>query len=115
VRAHAQQANAERKVLQRRGKLTGKQAITAAQLYGPHQHKPVLEAERILMMGLASENVATIAMLLDTLPPPSTDRVNRLYRQLGEILIIIAAQQAECSFWHRAGGSTSSLVHPRVD
>jgi hypothetical protein len=40
----------------------------------------------------ASQNVAAVAALLDTLPPPSTDVVDRLYRQLGEILAIAAAQ-----------------------
>jgi hypothetical protein len=45
----------------------------------------------------ASQNVATTDMLLDTLPPSSTEGVDRLYCQLGEILTIVAAQQAECS------------------
>jgi hypothetical protein len=81
--------------------------ITAAQLYGPHQHKPTLDAERVLTVDLttaraqtkgvtpilsheggggqhpafprASQNVAVMAMLLDTLPPPSTDGVDMLY------------------------------------
>jgi hypothetical protein len=37
------------------------------------------------------------ATLLDTLPAPSTDGVDRLYHQLGEILTIATASQAECS------------------
>jgi hypothetical protein len=79
--------------------------VTAAHLYILPQHKPTLEAERILAVDLtsnraqanggaptirhegdqcsafakASQNMATAAMLLDTLPPPSTDEVDRLY------------------------------------
>jgi hypothetical protein len=36
----------------------------------------------------ASQNVAATAMLQDTLPPPSTDGVDRFYCQIGEILTI---------------------------
>jgi hypothetical protein len=40
--------------VQWRGKLTGKQAITAAEPDEPHHHKPVLEEERILMVYLVT-------------------------------------------------------------
>jgi hypothetical protein len=40
----------------------------------------------------ASQKVVTAAMLLDTLPPPSIDRVDRLYHRLGEILAITIVQ-----------------------
>jgi hypothetical protein len=82
------------------------QAIMAAQPYELPRHKPTLEAERILTVDLAitqaqakgvtptisreggqhpaftkaSRNMVTMATLLDTLPPPSTDWVDRLYR-----------------------------------
>jgi hypothetical protein len=39
----------------------------------------------------ASQNMAIALALLDMLPPPSTDGVEWLYHELGEILIIIAA------------------------
>jgi hypothetical protein len=59
----------------------------------------------------ASQSVAAAATLWDTLPPPSADGVNRLYHQLGEILAITTAQQAECTHWCRADkGSTLSLA-----
>jgi hypothetical protein len=35
--------------------------------------------------------------LLDTLAAPSTVKVDKLYRQLGEILATAAVQQAKCS------------------
>jgi hypothetical protein len=50
----------------------------------------------------SSQNVVTAAMLLDTLPAPFTDEVDRLYRHLGDILAITTTQQVECSLQHRA-------------
>jgi hypothetical protein len=52
---------------------------------------------------------------VDTLPPPSTDRVDRLYHQLGKILTITVAQQEECSCRRQVGDSTSSPVRSRAD
>jgi hypothetical protein len=52
--AHAQQANAENEAAQWQCKLTDKQAITVAQPYEPPRHKPVLEAEMILMVDLTA-------------------------------------------------------------
>jgi hypothetical protein len=40
----------------------------------------------------ASQNVATAVALLDTLPEPSTDRVDRVYYQLKGILGVAAEQ-----------------------
>jgi hypothetical protein len=37
------------------------------------------------------------AVLLDTLPAPSTDAVDRVYHQLRDILGVAAEQQAESS------------------
>jgi hypothetical protein len=36
--------------------------------------------------------MAAVATLLDTLPPPSTNRVDKLHCQLGEIISIATAQ-----------------------
>jgi hypothetical protein len=44
--------------------------------------------------------MATTATLLDNLPTPSTDGVDRVYRQLKDILGITAAQQMESSLQH---------------
>jgi hypothetical protein len=38
----------------------------------------------------ASQNMTAVTTLLSALPPPSVDRVDRLYRQLEEILAITA-------------------------
>jgi hypothetical protein len=40
----------------------------------------------------ASQIVAAVVMLLDTLPEPSVAGVDRVYRQLGEILAILTRQ-----------------------
>jgi hypothetical protein len=45
----------------------------------------------------ASQNVAASAALLDTLPVPSTNRVDRVYHQLKDILGITTAPQVESS------------------
>jgi hypothetical protein len=45
----------------------------------------------------ASEDVTVVAMLLDTLEAPSFNGVDKVYRQLKDILDITAAQQAESS------------------
>jgi hypothetical protein len=51
---------------------------------------------------MASQNVAVVAVLLDTLPPPSTNGVGEMYRWLKGILGTVAAQQAESSWQHQA-------------
>jgi hypothetical protein len=43
----------------------------------------------------ASHNMAAAAALLDTLPMPSTDGVDRVYHQLRDILDIATEQYAE--------------------
>jgi hypothetical protein len=73
------------------------------------------EGGQLPTLARASQNMALAAVLLDMLPPPSADGMDMLYYQLGEILAMFAAQQAECVCWHRAGDSTSSLVHSRAE
>jgi hypothetical protein len=43
----------------------------------------------------ASQNMVAAVAFLHTLPAPFTDRVDRVFRQLKDILGIAAAQQAE--------------------
>jgi hypothetical protein len=81
-----------------------------------HHHKSALEAERAITVYLtgvtgaincegtqrpaftrANQNVDAVAGLLDTLPTPSTDGVDRVYHQLKDILDITEAQQEESS------------------
>jgi hypothetical protein len=57
----------------------------------------------------ASWNVATMATLLDTLPAPSADGVDKVYRQLKEILGVTVVHQAESSLQRWAGVSILSL------
>jgi hypothetical protein len=56
----------------------------------------------------ASQNVATIVALLDTLPVPSTDRVDKVYHQLKNVLDVTTTQQVENSLQWRAEVSISS-------
>jgi hypothetical protein len=45
----------------------------------------------------ASQNMAAAVAFMHTLPAPSTDRVDMVFRQLKDILGIATAQQAESS------------------
>jgi hypothetical protein len=44
------------------------------------------EGGQCLSFARVNQNVATAAMLLDTLPAPSTDGVDKVYQQLKDIL-----------------------------
>jgi hypothetical protein len=59
------------------------------------------------------QTVAIVATPINVLPPPSTDGVDKLYRQLAEIHTIIAAQLGECTHLHLSD-PTFSLVHARA-
>jgi hypothetical protein len=52
-----------------------------------------------------SQNMATAAVILDTLPAPSTNGVGEMYRQLESILGATTTQQAESSLQHRVEAS----------
>jgi hypothetical protein len=62
----------------------------------------------------ASQNVAVAAALLDTLPTPSTDWVDKVYQQLKNILNITTAQQAESSLQRQVEVSLSTLGRSRA-
>jgi hypothetical protein len=49
----------------------------------------------------ANQNMAAAAVLLVTLPAPSTDGVGEMYQLLKSILRTAVAQQAESSLQHR--------------
>jgi hypothetical protein len=53
----------------------------------------------------ASQNMGMAAMLLDTLPAPSTDGANKVYRQLKNILGVATKQQAKSSLQQQAEAS----------
>jgi hypothetical protein len=61
----------------------------------------------------ASSNVATSMVLLDTLPVPSTSRVNKVYHQPRDILSVAAEQQVESSLMWWAKVSVLSLGYSR--
>jgi hypothetical protein len=78
---------------------------------------PTTSRERDLRTAFAraSQNVATSSMLLDTLPPPSADGVDRLHCELGEIITIAIMQLTLCTQWRLVEYSTSILDRSRVD
>jgi hypothetical protein len=59
--------------------------------------------------------VLAAVMLLDTLPTPSTDGVDKVYQQLKDIIGTTDGQQAESSLQRRAEVSISTLTIPRPD
>jgi hypothetical protein len=88
-----------------------------------HEHGSVLEACQATPVGhaewqlptftRASQNVATVAVLLDTLPAPSTDQVGTVYQQLKNILGTTTTQHVESSLQHRVKALTSPPAHPK--
>jgi hypothetical protein len=62
-----------------------------------------------------SQNMAVAAALLDTLPTPSAEGVDRVYRTLKDILGITTAKQAESSLWHWAGVSVLIPSRSKAD
>jgi hypothetical protein len=62
----------------------------------------------------ASQIVVIVAELLDNLPAPSTDGVNKVYQQLKDILGAAAVQQAERSLQHHAEASVSTLGYSKA-
>jgi hypothetical protein len=122
--ANAWPADTQRRATQGWGELTSEQAAIEAQLAELHHHKSALKTERVIMVNLtnawaqardvtaaincegaqypaftrASQNMATAVTLLDTLPTPSTDEVDKVYRQLKDILDTAIVQQVEGSF-----------------
>jgi hypothetical protein len=91
------------------------------------QKEPLLGEERILMIDYAPvraqskgeaptashEGGQAAAKALNASPPPTTDRVDKMYHQLAEIHAITATQLMECTCWH-CSDSTPSLVCVRT-
>jgi hypothetical protein len=128
ARVRTQQIDVELRVAQRHDKLVDEQAALDAQLTELHQRKAALGTERAITIDFtkaqawvraiattinregmphptfarASQNVATAATLLDTLPTSSTDGVCKVYHQMKDILGVAAEQQAESSLQRRA-------------
>jgi hypothetical protein len=61
----------------------------------------------------ASQNVPTMAVLLDTLPAPSTIEVSKMYQRLKSILGTTTVQQAKSSLQHRVEASVLPPAHPK--
>jgi hypothetical protein len=62
----------------------------------------------------ASQNVAASATLLDTLPAPSTDKVDKVYQKMKDILSTATAQQVESSLQCQVEVSVSTLGYSRA-
>jgi hypothetical protein len=90
------------KLHRRKSALVIEQAVTVDLTIAQAQARDVAtvmncEGTQYLAFGRPSQNVATMATLLDTLPAPSVDGVDKVYHQMKDILSIAAAQQAESS------------------
>jgi hypothetical protein len=82
-----------------------------------------LEAGQVTMINSAeqqlptfprdSQNMDAVAVLLDTLPAPSTEWVGEVYQWLKNILGTTTAQQAESSLHHRVKASILIPIHPK--
>jgi hypothetical protein len=83
------------------------------------QREPTHEVERILMLDFTTtqaqakevappasreggQDEAAVAMPLSASPPLTTDEVDKMYDQLGEIHAIATAQLAEYAHWHKS-------------
>jgi hypothetical protein len=114
VHAHTRTPDTEQEAAPWWNKLTGRQAAAAARPHEQLQHKPMLEAERILMVDFvatqaqakgaapsANDEGGQTEAAADRppidLPPPATDGVDRMYHQLAEIHTITAMQLVECA------------------
>jgi hypothetical protein len=116
---HAQQIDAELQAAQCHDELTGKSAFLNAQLTELHRCKAVLRTERAATIDFtkaqASQNMAVVVALLYTLPAPSTNGVDRVYHQLGDILGVAAEQQAKNSLQRWVNISVLSPGHSRAN
>jgi hypothetical protein len=138
---HAQQIDAELQAAQCHDELIGKSAFLNAQLTELHRCKAVLRTERAATIDFtkaqaqampvvttincegpprptfakASQNMAVVVALLYTLPAPSTNGVDRVYHQLGDILGVAAEQQAENSLQRWVNISVLSPGHSRAN
>jgi hypothetical protein len=109
--------------MQRRGELPGERASIEAQITKLHHRKSTLETEHTIKVEFTnararardiiaainregarcptfartSQNMVMAAALLDTLPAPSTNRVDKVYCQLKDILSITTVQPTESS------------------
>jgi hypothetical protein len=127
---NARQIDTELWTTQHHDKLAGKQAALDTQLTELHQCKAELGMERAITddftkaraqararaiaatinregmlcptFARANQNVAVAMTLLDTLPAPSTNGVNKVYHQLRDILGVAIEQQVESSLQWRA-------------
>jgi hypothetical protein len=52
---------------------------------------------------------ATMTKALRVSPPPTADRVDKLYHQLVEIHAIVAAQLVECACWRRSDSTPAPI------
>jgi hypothetical protein len=62
----------------------------------------------------ASQNMVVLAVLLDALPTPSTNRVGEIYQRLKSIMGITATQQIESSLQHWVEASSLPPACPRM-
>jgi hypothetical protein len=140
AQAHAWRIDTKRWVAQCHHEFASEQVVLDAQMTELHQRKAVMEMEwattidftkaqaraRVIAAAInhegtphptftrASQNVATVAALFDTLSEPSTDGVGKVYQRLKDILGVAAEQQAESSLQQQADVFISSPGRSKV-
>jgi hypothetical protein len=73
------------------------------------------EGQQLPIFTMASQNMAAVTALLDTLPVPSTNGVGKVYQQLKNILGTAVTQQVESSLKHRVKVSILTLDHSNTE
>jgi hypothetical protein len=105
-------------------KLSDERVTVEARQADLHECKSALEAGQAATMDhaewqlptfpRASQNVAAVAALLDTLPAPSIDGVGEVYRLLKNILDTTTMLQAESSLQYRVEASVLTLDNSKA-
>jgi hypothetical protein len=76
---------------------------------GPHHHLSLGQGAAPSASHDGGQTEAAVATTLNMLLPPSTDGVDRMYRQLADIHAIATASLAECAHWHRSDPTSSPV------
>jgi hypothetical protein len=58
---------------------------------------------------VVGQTEAVVAKTPRALPPPTANRVDRMYHQLAVINTIAVVQLAECAYWHRSSPTSSPV------
>jgi hypothetical protein len=107
---------------QQQGELADERAAVMVRLADLHQRESALKAGQAMMIDhaerelptfiRASQNVAAVATLLDTLPAPSTDGVGEVYQRLENTVETAVVYQVKSSLQHQDEASILTPTCP---